>query len=336
MRIFRALVLLACVLSVTGCAEVQYASHLTKKLIGPSPDLETAYVLSGSPTQQGTFKIGKPYKVEGQWYYPKEQYSLTETGIASWYGSEFHGKKTANGEKYNKNELTAAHRTLQMPSLARVTNLDNGRSVIVRVNDRGPYKRGRVMDVSEKAAELLGFKNRGTAKIRLEVLKDESLKIAQIAKQGVNTKGYEVAANQQGRLTGQYDGYQQVAYNAPLERGEVAPVAGVYRQELAAPPPVVQGHMDNGTFYPDPVVSQRDVSGSSIYVQAGSFSVYDNAAHLRDSLKSYAQASVEPALIGDRQFYRVRLGPISDVAQADRMLSRLADSGLNNAMIVVE
>ena len=144
---------------------------------------------------QGTFKVGDPYKVEGTWYYPKEQYDLVETGIASWYGPGFDGGHTASGEIYHADELTAAHRTLQMPSLVRVTNLDNGHSVIVRVNDRGPYARGRIMDVSSKAAGLLGMKGTGTAKVQLQVLSAESMRIAQLAKTGASTRGFETAYN---------------------------------------------------------------------------------------------------------------------------------------------
>lgn len=112
-------------------------------------------------------KIGKPYKVAGLWYVPKHQPDYDETGIASWYGPKFHGKSTANGEIYNQTRLTAAHPTLPMPSLVEVTNLANGRTIMVRVNDRGPYKRGRILDLSAKAAKLLGYQGNGTAEVRV-------------------------------------------------------------------------------------------------------------------------------------------------------------------------
>ncbi len=118
--------------------------------------------------------MGNPYKVLGRWYYPKEDYSYSETGTASWYGPDFHAKRTANGEKYNMHSLTAAHRTLPLPSIVRITNLENGRSLVVRVNDRGPYARNRIVDVSKKVAQLLGFLEKGTAKVRVEVLEKES------------------------------------------------------------------------------------------------------------------------------------------------------------------
>ena len=100
------------------------------------------------PPNAGVYKVGQPYQIDNVWYYPREQPDYDETGIASWYGPTFYGKRTANGELYDGNQLTAAHRTLPMPVNVRVTNLDNGKSLVVRVNDRGPYARGRIIDLS--------------------------------------------------------------------------------------------------------------------------------------------------------------------------------------------
>ena len=118
----------------------------------------------------GKYKVGNPYQIKGVWYYPKESFDHVETGIASWYGRQFHLKKTANGEIFDMNELTAAHRTLQMPSFVQVTNLENGRSLKLRVNDRGPFAHGRIIDVSRRAAQLLGFERQGTARVRVQIL----------------------------------------------------------------------------------------------------------------------------------------------------------------------
>jgi rare lipoprotein A (peptidoglycan hydrolase) len=123
---------------------------------------------------RGYFKIGTPYQVSGTSYFPQNYNQFEEVGVASWYGADFHGKETANGEIYNSGEMTAAHRTLPLPSLVRVTNLNNGRSVVVRVNDRGPFAKNRVIDVSEKAAEVLGFKDLGTADVKVELLRDDT------------------------------------------------------------------------------------------------------------------------------------------------------------------
>lgn len=299
--------LLASLLLLAGCAETELVTHVAKNVPPPSKS-------------QGTFKVGNPYQIEGKWYKPTESYVHEETGIASWYGKEFHGKRTANGEKFDRHELTAAHRTLQMPSLIRVTNLDNGKSLIVRVNDRGPFSKGRVLDVSEKAAELLGFKNRGTAKVKVQVLEQESLRIAEAAKRGVNTAGYEVAMNSERDA-----GFQPVS---------AAPVAPVQVGDLV-PPPGVDGHAKEGRFYPDHVVKQMPVQPTTIYVQAGSFSSADNANRLAASLERVGAVRVMAATVNGQQFYRVRI-PAQNVASADAILASVIKAGHPKAIIVVD
>jgi rare lipoprotein A len=127
-------------------------------------------VADGQPVPRGggQYLVGHPYTIAGRTYYPRENVSYSAVGMASWYGDAFHGRRTANGEVYDMGAITAAHPTMPLPSYARVTNLANGYSVIVRVNDRGPYHGGRVMDVSSRAADVLDFKGEGTAKIKVE------------------------------------------------------------------------------------------------------------------------------------------------------------------------
>ena len=120
------------------------------------------------PRGGGQYLVGRPYTVAGHRYYPAENPSYTAVGMASWYGAAFHGRRTANGEVYDMASLSAAHPTMPLPSYARVTNLQNGYSVIVRVNDRGPYHGGRVMDVSSRVADVLDMKAMGTAKVKVD------------------------------------------------------------------------------------------------------------------------------------------------------------------------
>lgn len=120
------------------------------------------------------FRVGKPYHQSGRLFKPRADWTYSEVGVASWYGGKFHGRKTASGEVFDKNLLTAAHKTLPLPVIAKVTNLANGRSVKVRINDRGPFSRGRLIDLSQAAAKKLGFIHHGTAKVRVEVLPGES------------------------------------------------------------------------------------------------------------------------------------------------------------------
>lgn len=112
-------------------------------------------------------KVGQPYQINGEWYYPRMVDQYRETGVASWYGVPFHGRKTANGEVYDMHSMTAAHPTLPLPSIARVTNLQNGRSVVVRINDRGPFAKKRIIDLSRRAAWELGFKDQGTTDVEV-------------------------------------------------------------------------------------------------------------------------------------------------------------------------
>lgn len=123
---------------------------------------------------KGHYKIGGPYRVEGVTYTPRYEPSYDHTGMASWYGPTFHGKKTANGDKFNQHALTAAHPTLPLPSLVRVTNLENGKTLVVMVNDRGPFSRTRILDVSKRAAQLLGFEKKGITRVRVQYLKGQT------------------------------------------------------------------------------------------------------------------------------------------------------------------
>ncbi len=120
------------------------------------------------PKGGGRYMVGKPYMVKGKRYFPKEDKNYDKVGIASWYGSAFHGRLTANGEVYDLQGLSAAHPTFPLPSYARVTNVENGSSIIVRVNDRGPYHSNRIIDLSGKTAEMLDLKHSGTGKVRVQ------------------------------------------------------------------------------------------------------------------------------------------------------------------------
>ncbi len=122
------------------------------------------------PKGGGFYQVGKPYQVGSLVYTPREDPGYDRVGSASWYGELFHGRRTANGEIYDMDRLSAAHPTLPLPVYARVTNLNNGRTIVVRINDRGPYASDRIIDLSRRSAELLGFRNHGTATVRVKYL----------------------------------------------------------------------------------------------------------------------------------------------------------------------
>lgn len=183
-RLFRAGGLAAlCALAVGlgGCtSSPKVSSRKTPEFINTQTKFSVAeYGVAASPRVTndkrpkkggGRDMVGKPYKVRGKWYTPKEEPDYDRSGLASWYGPNFHGRLTANGEIYDQFHLSAAHPTFPLPSYARVTNKKNGNSVIVRVNDRGPYAHGRIIDVSNKAAEYLDMKRDGVAAVRVEYI----------------------------------------------------------------------------------------------------------------------------------------------------------------------
>jgi len=273
----------------------------------------------GAAPSGPSYKVGEPYEVSGSWYYPKEDYSYDETGIASWYGDAFHGGRTANGEVFNKNELTAAHKTLPLPTLARVTNLDNGRSIVVRINDRGPFSGARLIDVSQRAAQLLGFEGQGTAKVRVQVLADESKAIADAMRRYGSERPTQVAAAEQAPPPNN-------ATLAPVERQTLEPVQTTpqIHQQLLETKPVQEA-------------VQVPVTGANqIYVQAGSFTKLDNATRLQQSLSNLGPTKITNAIVNGQQFYRVRVGPIPDVAQADSLLAKVRGAGAPGARTIVD
>ncbi|MCF7820991.1 MAG: septal ring lytic transglycosylase RlpA family protein [Mariprofundaceae bacterium] len=174
--VMTATVALLLLLSGCGKSHVNYSGSSRDSAPSSYDPQRPAKLPSGSG---GYKKTGNPYKIAGRWYYPLASADgYNETGIASWYGTKFHGKKTANGERYDMHAMSAAHKTLPLPTMVRVTNLDNGRSAVVRVNDRGPFVKNRVIDLSYAAARTLGYDNAGTAPVRVEVLSNSMMAAA--------------------------------------------------------------------------------------------------------------------------------------------------------------
>lgn len=308
-----------------ACAETRLVLHTAKQI-------KRQQTVSDQP--QGRYKVGDPYKIDGVFYYPTVDYGYVETGIASWYGPDFHGRSTANGEIYDMNELTAAHRTLPMPSMVRVVNLDNGRSIALRINDRGPFARGRIIDVSRRAAQLLGFRYRGTARVRVEIMADQSRRQAMLARRGAVAGEQRIVPAPEPRK---------------IVTAELAPPAAPSpaRKANAAPPPVQK---NNGARAapriapPDEAVASlielaldlEPVSPTALYIQAGAFVRYANAARLRARLATLAPARVTEARVGAETYFRVRLGPFQNLGKADLALAKVAASGYPRARLIVD
>jgi len=306
---------------------------------------ETTLVTNGSKLvtedQNGIppYKLGKPYQIEGAWYYPKVDYDYSETGIASWYGPDFHGKSTANGEIFDQNALTAAHKTLPMPTIVRVTNLENGRSIEVRINDRGPFKNNRVIDLTRRGAQLLGFEGQGTARVKVQVMKEDSI----------------LLANKVGGAQLAYAGEPEPLAGGP--KPTAAPAGTVVTQKLPAgqsapaPATTAQTQTSNSVVgLPKPSaaqaaasipslngsVSYQPVKPTNIFIQAGAFLQQSNALKLTQQLASMGQTRVTQARVGTQTFYRVRLGPIPKIEDADALLQKVIGTGQPDARIVVE
>lgn len=252
----------------------------------------------------GIYKIGTPYQIEGQWYYPQEDATYDNEGIASWYGPKFHGRRTANGEIFDMNLLTAAHPTLPMPIRAKVTNLENGKSVIVRVNDRGPFAKDREIDMSRRAAEVLGFRDKGTARVRVQYLGRAPL--------------YDSA----GRMIRKQDRDRFIAEKPVTPKQD--------RQVAAAPVAAVAVQTPDGK----PVVQKLpDISGKRYAVQAGVFASRENAEALKSRLSDIAPARIVEDTINGTTYYRVRLGGANIRADVRATLDKLQQAG-HDAVII--
>ena len=152
---------------ISGCASSDRADTGVNRGGGAAASRRVIAFGQTVPKGGGSYKLGEPYQIDGQWHTPREEPDYDRVGISSYYAHDFHGRLTANGEVFDMWALTAAHPTLPLPSLVYVTNLENGRTLLLRVNDRGPYARGRVIDVSRAAARYLGYEVKGTARVRV-------------------------------------------------------------------------------------------------------------------------------------------------------------------------
>jgi rare lipoprotein A len=279
------------------------------------------------PPSAGVYKVGNPYETDGIWYYPREQPDYDETGIASWYGAQFHGRRTSNGEIFDSNALSAAHRTLPMPVNVRVTNLENGRSLIVRVNDRGPFARGRIIDVSKHAAELLGFYGAGTAKVRVTYLGRAD-----------QPNGAPPSDNTPTAIA-------TAVPAAPTEKVDTdalnivpgAAVAPSVQVASLAPTTVPSAPTPSADIEPTGQVVHMPVPAvTHLYVQAGAFGALANADRLKERLVAAGGLFISPIDRNGQRLYRVRIGPFDDVSAADAALAKLVGLGSNDAQIVVD
>jgi rare lipoprotein A len=304
------------------------------------------------------YKVGAPYKIDGVTYVPMEEFRHTETGVASWYGPGFHGKSTANGEVYDQRDRTAAHRTLQMPSVLRVTNLDTGQSTIVRVNDRGPFARQRVIDLSRAAAEDVGMIGSGTARVRVEQLETESQALKQIALNGGGPDEQRAALDKYIAGRRGPPAITATAQATPPPP-PAAPAAMVYPDNPRSPAVVpVSASGSAGAWWGSSTPTVASIAAAStalppvppptapapipattssgFFVQTGAFSSMGNAERQRDLVTSYGATEISQGSSAGREVYRVRVGPYSTQDAAGIVADRLKRSGYGDARVVAD
>lgn len=301
-RVARTAVILVAGVSLTACITPRYPSRAE----GPSAP--------APPPGGGSYKVGKPYQVGGVWYVPREQPDYDARGVASWYGDAFHLKRTANGETFDMHAVTAAHTTLPLPSMVEVTNLENGRKLVVRVNDRGPFHDNRIIDLSREAARQLGFQQAGLANVRVRYLGPAP-------------------------LTGPADGVRYASARPlpthasaaavppppppPVEAYTPPPRATVAVQDL---PPVTGAEISATPLY--------DPAASSLRVQAGAFSSEATARDAVARLSPAGPASIETVQREGYLLYRVVLPAPADETAAYALRDRVAAYGFRDARVV--
>jgi rare lipoprotein A len=307
-----ALFLSAAILS--ACAETSLIFHSAKKL---SREIEGEDQAKKPPPPgqavPAGYKLGDTYTVANVRYFPRFDPSYNETGIASWYGEPFHGRDTANGERYDMNELSAAHKTMPMPSTVRVTNLENGRTLMLRVNDRGPFVAGRIIDISRRGAQLLGFHRTGTAKVRVEFIEFAPLTVIadrEAPRRRLDTE--EMVAIQSEPTT------ERPAISSQYLDAPETELGGSGNDELSAAPQPANGTTLSGMF-----------------VQVGAFAERANAVTLARRLNTLSPSVVSAANVNGRTLFRVRMGPIADLEQADRLLTKAVEAGHQDARLIV-
>ena len=271
------------------------------------------------------YKIGNPYKEFGVWYYPKRDLTYDETGIASWYGEEtaIFGRPTANGEVFDPKIATAAHKTLPLPSVVRVTNLDNGKSLVVRVNDRGPFAKGRIIDLSYEGARILGFVEQGTARVRVQVLAEQSLRLEKLAKDGQFPSLDGRAVEAMPKIEAAAKPSVNLTAKSNTGRSGYSSDNGQSALELLSQSQVGE------------VITVAPVS-TQIWVQVGAFHSESSAASVLAKLANVGNGEVSSVAKAGHTLHRVRLGPVQDVSEADTLLNGVVEIGFPGARIIVD
>ncbi len=315
-HVTKAIGLALMLLLLPGCTSMELAFDLYKKQTREAAEDE---VVVAAPR----YKVGNPYKVAGIWYYPERNLTYDETGIGSWYGDEFAGKLTANGEIFDPELVTAAHKTLPMPSVVRVTNLDNGKSLVVRINDRGPFVAGRIIDLSREAARRIGYKDNGLARVRVQVLAEQSLRLEKLAKNGEFPSIGGVPTTAMPEVEAAAKPTVNLTATSNTGRSAYSSNNGQSALDLLSQSRVGE------VMTVAPVTTQ-------IWVQVGAFHSESSAASVLAQVETVGNGEVSSMSKAGQTLHRVRLGPVQTVSEADKLLDGVVKIGFSGARIIVD
>jgi rare lipoprotein A len=320
------------ILGLSGCGGRNNGERLGERVIPLGQPV---------PKGGGYYQVGKPYQVAGLTYTPREDPGYDRVGSASWYGELFHGRRTANGEIYDMDRLSAAHPTLPLPVYARVTNLNNGRTIVVRINDRGPYANDRIIDLSRRSAELLGFRNHGTATVRVKYVGraplsgDDSYERKYLASQSwvqfaAKGKSRDLVSSIAERETLPAENPENLA----LPWKAVAP-------RTASDPAVAGRKATTKSVQPAPSQTTGSIPRSAkseapggLVIQAGSFKSKDNADRACAVLAAIAPVDMAPIVVSQETYFRVRVGPFAATSEAKAALVKVTGAGYRGAKLV--
>ncbi len=312
-----------CAVFLAGCSSHNPPPHRGWKGAGLDP-----FAGKGSPYYRGKgpipfgggkYQVGNAYQVAGRTWTPHEQPGYDKTGVASWYGEAFHKRKTSNGEWFDMNTLTAAHATLPLPSYAMVTNLDNGRKVVVRINDRGPFVDTRIIDLSKKAADVLGYRNKGKTHVRVKLIGPAPLE---------DSSQHMLAMNQ-----------------ALNDGASISQIASMADDANASAPMQVAARKHNPKYDVEPQdsgVQQASVDSQDILpsdsagymVRVGVFHDLENAKLAYNQLAGFGPTQIVKAVGANGPLYRVQIGPLDNKEDANTALDTAISNGFEDARIV--
>ena len=286
---------------IQGCtSSIEVAANLGKKYLIPKEEKKRI--------QKPIYKIGKKYNVGGKYYYPKKDLYYNKTGIASWYGPKFHGKLTANGEIYNQYALTAAHKTLPLPSAVKVTNLKNNKSIVLRINDRGPFVNDRIIDLSSKAADILDLKREGTGLVRVQILREKSLYLEKLAKQGSFPEINDLKETELPNIT--------------IPRKVAVKIKDTKNQKIVTKK--INYNLKNLN------------KEYKIYIKLASFSSKKNAEIMKKKVSYIDKVKIYKIYKSNKTLYQVKAGPFLSVEKVDQLHSLLLQKGMQGAKIIIE